>query len=165
VLRLQSTPVHKQINTQDTWTIQRLQAFFTDFFATARYSQRRMGECLWTRNWNVRPCSIITFQKPTGNCMYHLLQHSVTVHFVHSVPYGCHQCSKWAGICRWPYRNLFCFLNYIPTHINTRYIHLSFFFFFSSDGIYPCFPSKKYTGTSKFPFRELVLRLNSYYFL
>jgi hypothetical protein len=49
-----------------------------------------------------------------------------------------------------PYQNFFLFLNFMPALTNIYYIHLPFFQF-------PCFAIKKYTGTSKFPFRALCL--------
>jgi hypothetical protein len=53
-----------------------------------------------------------------------------------------------------PHRNFLLFMNSIPALINI-YIYLSFFHF--PDGIYPYFAFKKYIGTSKVPFRALVL--------
>jgi hypothetical protein len=61
----------------------------------------------------------------------------------------------YAGI---PYRNLFLLLNFILALIYMYYIHLSFSF--CEGGLYFCFASKKYTGTSKFPFRALMLLKN-----
>jgi hypothetical protein len=46
------------------------------------------------------------------------------------------------------------FLNFIQTVINVHYNHLSFSVFLA---VYPCFAFKKYTGTSKFPFRALLM--------
>jgi hypothetical protein len=49
-----------------------------------------------------------------------------------------------------PYWHFFLFLNFIPAVINIYYVHLPFYVFLT---VYPCFAFKKYTDTSKFPFR------------
>jgi len=46
------------------------------------------------------------------------------------------------------------FLNFIPTLINIDCIHL---FFRISLTVYPCFAFKKYTDTSEFSFRALII--------
>jgi hypothetical protein len=58
----------------------------------------------------------------------------------------------YAGI---PYWNFLSFLNFILALINIYYIHLSFFPIFLT--AYPCFAFKNYIGTSKFPFRALIM--------
>jgi hypothetical protein len=57
------------------------------------------------------------------------------------------------------YRNFFLFLNFVPALINTYgyYISVPFSIFLA---VYPCFAFKKYTGTSKFPYRVLGLYQN-----
>jgi hypothetical protein len=73
---------------------------------------------------------------------------------------------KWSipvlEIGRYTIPELLLFLNFIPKLIKIYYIHLAFFppFFLKA---YPCFAFKKYTGTSKFPFRSLIYSTNILY--
>jgi hypothetical protein len=59
-------------------------------------------------------------------------------------------CSKWAGI---PYRNFFFpWMSHLHLLIHAILIYVLIFLM-----VYSCFDFKKYTGTSKFPFRALYI--------
>jgi hypothetical protein len=72
------------------------------------------------------------------------------------------QCSRWTSgpICWYPLPELLFISEF---HAGTyQYKIYSFIFFSFSDVISSFRPSKKYTGTSKFPFRVLRISLSEY---
>jgi hypothetical protein len=69
------------------------------------------------------------------------------------------QSSKWARICCCTIPELLFVLKFhTGSYLYVLYSFISFHF--CEGGLYFCFASKKYTGTSKFPFRTLMLLKN-----